>query len=92
MSAAEHTAGGVGGGVTLTTALEFFAAEKIAYEQLAPGVLHVGADEFERAAWESAERARWQRMRNGASLYLGAIVSGLAAMSIVPRLRASSGL
>ena len=74
--------------MTLRTAREFFAAEGIACVQRHPGLLFVEHEELERAAAEAAERQRRQRLRQGLSLYLGVVVSGLAAMAVVPRLKA----
>ena len=78
--------------MTLRAARAFFDTEGIAISQQEPGVLHVAAEELERAAADAAERARKQRMRQGLALYLGVIASGLAATSIVPRMLASAGL
>ena len=83
--------GGERGGVTLRTALDFFDAEGIACTQRR-GLLFVEHAEFERAAEEAASHTRRQRMRQGISLWSAIILSGLAAMSVVPRLRASTGL
>ena len=81
-----------GGGVTLRTALDFFAAEGIACTQRRPGLLLVDGSELERAAEEGAARARRDRMRQGISLWSAIVLSGLAAMSVVPRIRASTGM
>ena len=72
--------------VTLRTALEFLFAEGIEYEQKRPGLLLVPPDEYERAAARMANRMRRQKLRDGLVYYWCFVASGLATMSIIPRL------
>ena len=72
--------------VTVRTALEWMEAERIAVEQPRPGLLVVSAGDFLAAAKDAAARAQKQRMRQGMLLRLGVLISGLAAVSLVPRL------
>ena len=83
-----HTSPRAGGAesVTVQTARDFLEVEGVAFTRN-KGYLLIEAAELERAAAEAATAARSQRVRQALLLYTSIVASGLAAMSIVPRLR-----
>ena len=83
-----HTSPRAGGAETVTvqTARDFLEVEGVAFTRN-KGYLLIEAAELERAAAEAATAARSQRVRQALLLYTSIVASGLAAMSIVPRLR-----
>ena len=90
-AAARNAAVATPAGVTRRTAIEFFESERITCDKRQPGLLHVDEMELDRAAAAAANRARRERVRQGLSFYVLVVASGLAAMSVVPRLKASAG-
>lgn len=72
-------------GVVHTAALEFFDKAGIAVKEK-HRVLLVDASELKGASVRAAEGERQDQMRRGLLLQLAALVSGVAAISLVPRL------
>ena len=83
---AAAAAAATGKAVTLRSALEWMEAEGIAVQQHGPGRLVVSGDEFHGAVLGAAARSQKQAMRQGMLLRVGVVASGLAAISVVPRL------